>query len=75
MEEDVLQSVQHLDYLNISFNNLREFHSKTFSGLVKLFELDAGNNELSTLSDKLLADQRELEYLSFANNQIQVKYV
>jgi hypothetical protein len=36
MEEDVLQSVRHLDYLNISFNNLKEFQPRTFAGLVKV---------------------------------------
>lgn len=60
------------DYLNISFNNLHDLHPKIFSGLTKLFELDASNNELSALPEKLLDDQRELEYVSFTNNQVRL---
>ncbi len=64
--------VSQLDYLNISYNNLREIKPRTFKSLTRLYELDMSHNELVALPDYLLHDQRSLEYISFAHNQIQL---
>ena len=72
IEPGSLQMTKQLDYLNISYNNLREAGPAMFEGLAKLFELDLSHNELVTLTDHTFIDQKDLEFVNLSFNQIQL---